>query len=95
MRYVDMSIAPDPDAEPYLLQVECTTCGAASGPVPERVAGERRDEAGDWALAHTGRVDSEGRHHTGYRLTVTMFWRVTPHEDIDPPEAAAPGRPVA
>ncbi|KUJ69798.1 hypothetical protein ACZ90_08335 [Streptomyces albus subsp. albus] len=96
MRYVDMSLGPDPDAEPCVIQVRCTTCGAASNPVPERFPGEQRDRAEQWALAHTGRIDAEGRHHTGYQVTVTMFWRVTPHEDIDPPRdhgtrSTAPG----
>lgn len=95
MRFVEMTIRPDPDAEPYLLDVACTTCGAASAPMPERYAGERRDTAEDWALAHTGKADAEGRHHTGYRVTVTMFWRVTPHEEIDPPEPESSSGPGA
>ena len=94
MRYVDMTLGPDPAAEPYILQAECTTCGAASDPQPEQVPGEQRERAEDWALAHTGRVDGEGRHHTGYRVTVTAFWRVTPHEDIDPPGGERPTEPT-
>ncbi|MFC0600018.1 hypothetical protein [Streptomyces palmae] len=85
MRYVKMSLGADPDAEPCVIQVRCTGCGAASTPVPEQFPGEQRDRAEEWALSHTGRIDAEGRHHTGYQVTVTMFWRVTPHEEIDPP----------
>ncbi|KUJ54584.1 hypothetical protein ACZ90_66425 [Streptomyces albus subsp. albus] len=90
MRFVEMRLGADPDAEPYVVQVHCTSCDAASGPAPEQVPGERRTAAEDWALAHTGKADGEGRHHTGYRVTVTMSWRVTPGEEIDPP---VPGRP--
>ncbi|MFH8367456.1 hypothetical protein [Streptomyces sp. NPDC018031] len=95
MRYVDMSLGPDPDAEPYIVEVECTSCAAASAPAPERVPGEMRDRAEEWALRHTGRADADGRHHTGFRVTVTMFWRVTPHEEIDPPAGPEPARPGA
>ncbi|WP_446697063.1 DUF7848 domain-containing protein [Streptomyces palmae] len=85
-----MRLGADPEAEPYVIQVHCTSCGAASDPAPERVPGERRAKAEEWALAHTGKADAQGRHHTGYRVTVTMFWRVSPSEEIDPP---APDRP--
>ncbi|MFC0599255.1 hypothetical protein [Streptomyces palmae] len=86
MRYVNMHLGPDP----CIIQVHCTTCNAASTPAPEQFPGEQRNKAEEWALAHTGRADAEGRHHTGYRVEVTMFWRVTPCEDIDPPPGGLP-----
>jgi len=83
-RYVNMTLSADPDAEAAIIEATCTTCSATSQPEIGDSPTEQREKAEKWCLEHTGQADDYGRHHTGFRATVTMFWRVTPEEELDP-----------
>jgi hypothetical protein len=79
LRYAQWLISRDTSegapAEP-LHEMQCTTCSERSAASSDVAAAQ------DWALQHSGRYPS----HTGYRETVTRFWRTrltdaTPERD--------------
>ncbi|MFE4651512.1 hypothetical protein [Streptomyces sp. NPDC056707] len=86
MRFVHMSLEGDPNAEPAIVIPECTLCRAAFQPVAGDLA-ELREKAELWCLDHAAKSDEAHRHHTGFRVNVTMHWRVVP--EGQPPGAAA------
>jgi hypothetical protein len=79
MRYVDMRITPDrvQDAtRAPIFEMECTTCttlDAPDGSGSRSPASEDFEDVQMWALRHSGRHPG----HTGYRETVTRFWRTS------------------
>ncbi|MFI2026925.1 DUF7848 domain-containing protein [Streptomyces buecherae] len=83
-RYVEMTLAPDPEATPYTVHATCTTCGDQS-PVPEatETMTGMHHQAQRWCTSHAARDHPDGRH-LRYTATVTLHWRITPNEDIGP-----------
>ncbi|MGP3950735.1 DUF7848 domain-containing protein [Streptomyces sp. 7N604] len=63
-----MAREPAPEAPSAVFEMECTTCGHASGPAEDPGA------AGEWALRHVTGCPT----HTGFREIVHRFWRAFP-----------------
>ncbi|MFE6778048.1 hypothetical protein [Streptomyces sp. NPDC057702] len=83
-RYVEMTLAPDPEAAPYTVRSACLTCGERS-PLPEStetISGQHH-QAQRWCTSHAAADHPDGRH-LRYTATVTLRWHVTPAEDIGP-----------
>ncbi|MGW7006580.1 DUF7848 domain-containing protein [Streptomyces sp. NPDC054933] len=68
-------IVPEPNTDPYLIEITCRTC-------QEQSPATDRETAADWCLQHTGR-----RHHRRFQVVITFFWRAvhdSPSADDDP-----------
>ncbi|MEU6082528.1 hypothetical protein [Streptomyces sp. NPDC047108] len=64
---------PAPEAPSVVFEMECTTCGHASGPAEERTAVE------EWAVRHAVGYPA----HSGFREIVHRFWRALPTAPSD------------
>lgn len=71
MRYVDHTLALDPDAVQDLAHAWCMSCGERS---PETV---EKGSVQDWCLKHGGRT-----RHASYRAVLTSYFVVRPTEDF-------------
>lgn len=73
-RYVTWKCGREPQS-PHPMHVwQCTTCDDQS------TAFEDVEGAQDWAFDHTGSNPS----HTGYRETITRYWRMNSDEVVQP-----------
>lgn len=59
---------PAPEAPAAVFEMECTTCGHASGPADEP------ESTREWAARHVAACPA----HTGFREIVHRFWRAFP-----------------
>ncbi|MEU8568158.1 hypothetical protein AB0C51_07290 [Streptomyces pathocidini] len=60
---------PAPEAPSAVFEMECTSCGHASGPA------EDPEAARAWAVRHVAGAPA----HTGFREVVHHFWRALPN----------------
>ncbi|MBB5933321.1 DUF7848 domain-containing protein [Streptomyces zagrosensis] len=89
-RFVDMTIGPDLDAEPYTARATCATCGEQSPqPTAEGPTGQH-SQAQRWCRTHAA-IDHPGGRHLHYTATITYGWLITPAEDIGPAAEYEPG----
>ncbi|MFE6779985.1 hypothetical protein [Streptomyces sp. NPDC057702] len=83
-RYVEMRLAPDPQAASYVVRATCVTCGQHSPtPNPDASITGQHHQAQRWCTAHAARDHPDGRH-VRYAATTTVHWRITPAQDIGP-----------
>jgi hypothetical protein len=69
MRFGQWTLTTDADGGPLIHAAECTTCGETPG------GAEDWDGPQLWCLRHAGRTS-----HTGFRGTVTGFFRASLEE---------------
>ncbi|WP_443050632.1 DUF7848 domain-containing protein [Streptomyces sp. H27-D2] len=83
-RFVDWTLSVGTSGSGPIYVTECATCGTSSDAADDTEGPET------WCLQHAGRTG-----HTGFRSTITSFFRASPADATSLAEPTSDGVPLA